>query len=627
MSHRRIRVALGSTVALTVALTADPTLAMGLVNGSTFWLGLECNNDVIGHVVGNNDPINGWQYTSDAAGDNTDGHFYDILGLAQRETEDEIIFAINANMPYAGAGFDRDGNSVTFGDLFFASGNQSLDEAMGAGNLYGIRFAQNEAGVNELGVYSGVTAKSVAVNNFGHRTLNNYASLVDSNVNNFAGDLQTADLQNGNGFIDPDGTGYNVIDRGTKVGNDGFELLDNAVLAELGFDSGNFANQGDNIIAFKINKAALQAQLPLEEQANQLDIPWQQEWVDGFDRLDGDIAQNQEESKRVNNEEIKPRNKENSDIRNGTVGHEAALRLRNERNKRRNLERNLGKAENELQDVEESIARQEQKYEYWASLSPEEQASAPPEVVWTSKDKKFLESQQEEAQTLRQRIAQEIPAAIAEVESGEPLIAILQNRLDRNARTQRNLEAKRDNPRRNLTTAEQERLAFLEAENANLDGEIANIRNSGNIASRLNGAQAAYNGVLNQIRDDNPGYRQREEEVVTFRAEKKVYDDAVKAAKGERTDLENTIRALLTARREEIVANNAAAEEALEIATGGPRTSAESGIPTTPEELERLLGNGGEDTIDVPEPTAGLGLLATGLILGGLRLRRRVARK
>ena len=99
MPYRHVRVALGSAVALTTLLAAEPTLAMGLVGGSTFWLGLECNNDVIGQTIGASDPINGWQYTSDALGDNTDGHFYDILGLAHRETEDEIIIAINANTP------------------------------------------------------------------------------------------------------------------------------------------------------------------------------------------------------------------------------------------------------------------------------------------------------------------------------------------------------------------------------------------------------------------------------------------------------------------------------------------------------------------------------------------------
>ena len=412
-ANRAVKSSIKAAVTATCLLG---TIAQGanagtLSNGSVFSLFLECNNDGIAQVLGATANINGWQYTSDAIGDNTDGHFYDILGMATRQIEDEVVVVLNGNTPLTGTGYDRQGRSVVWGDLFFSSGGQNINDAASSGNLYGIHFADtNESRVGELGVYRNVVSNSVAVNNFGHRTLDNYINLIDSDPNhsvksttaNFFGDIQSNDLS----YFNPSQTHGNVIGQGDKVGNDGFALLDlsDALLSE--FDVNYFDGVGDNLIAFKFNQSALQYQPPVRELATDLEVDWI--WDDrgisdgepGFNEIDAQIGEVDTDLTALN-AEIKPRQRANNRIRKNHPGYAEAKAARDARNSRDKAVKQL----NNLDKDDSILNILRDKQEQWESLTPQEQENAPPELVWTRKDQLDLEYQEEKYTNWQQKIA------------------------------------------------------------------------------------------------------------------------------------------------------------------------------------------------------------------------------
>lgn len=378
----------GTVLALgLLGMTSAPASASSLISGN-FSLFLECNNDMIVQNFDSNSMSMGdWHYTNDAKDDNTDGFFYDILGMATMETESELVVVLNSNMPLGGTGFDKQTNPVMFGDLFFSSGDagQSFNEAMESGNLFGIHFAENnEAKVGEAGVYSQVIAKGVGVNNFGHKNYQNYMNLVDDTVDNFWGDLDS-----GNPYLDVNGPGYNVIAKGNKVENDGFELLgmDDALLADFSID--NFANAGTDFIAFKFNKSALAYQPTLQEQAAELDVEW--EWDDEFATIDAEKKRLTQEKKQWNKTVKAEREK---------IGY------LQEAWERKGANSNLKKNQKNLSEAEPVLTYLEAKKENWDAMSPAEQENAAPEDVWTPKDGKDLEFQTKKTKQYKDKIAE-----------------------------------------------------------------------------------------------------------------------------------------------------------------------------------------------------------------------------
>ncbi|MBP0019742.1 MAG: PEP-CTERM sorting domain-containing protein [Cyanobacteria bacterium SBLK] len=371
-----------------LAITALPARA-GKLGAGFFTIFLECNNDGLSQLLSPHSPLNSWQYTVDATADNTDGFLYDIRGIATVQTESAVYVAISGNTPIGGTGYDRNIDPVNYGDLFFSAGNGTFEENMQAGNLYGIHFSgSSESGATELGVYKNVAAKGVGMNNFGHRTYGNYANTVDSNVGNFFGDLDV-----NNAYLNNENTGYNTIAGGVKVENDGFEMLNLSQLAAAGFDDRILT--GTETFGFKFNIDALveppPAPLPktvegLRGIAGEIGFDWDaQTWEAEIAVLDENIetlqgqadehqveadaqqteadAQQAEadrqqqlqqeaeaESRRIQKQEINPRNRENNDtVKNnpGGAGNHAAKQLRWQRDK---IEANI-------QDAEDAIAQ------------------------------------------------------------------------------------------------------------------------------------------------------------------------------------------------------------------------------------------------------------------------------
>ena len=115
---------------------------------------------------------NGWTYSVDSFNDSVEGDavgntVYEIFATAVRQTEQEIIFAINSNLPVSGVNnpYAEDGYTE-WGDLLINATGQSLNTASDNSLLFGLHFAPNNgAGVSELGFYGGVRAKSVAQEN------------------------------------------------------------------------------------------------------------------------------------------------------------------------------------------------------------------------------------------------------------------------------------------------------------------------------------------------------------------------------------------------------------------------------------------------------------------------------
>jgi hypothetical protein len=371
-------------------LVTAPAQAGDLAIGSTFSIFLECNNDGMAQILGKTNTINNWQYTSDAKDENTDGFLYDILGMATKETANELIVILSGNTPIGGTGFDRDTNQVGWGDLFFSAGGQSFTESMNSGNLFGIKFAKNESGPKALGVYSGVTAKGVGINNFGHRTLENYMNLVDTSSANFLGDIKAADLVKSETYFDPT-TGYNVIGQGTKVNNDGFTLLSltDSILSD--FDQQNFKTPGVETIAFKINKSALQVQKPLKEQAAELAVAWNPEWDTKFAEIATSIKDIDAQISTLNKNQITPLEKANTAVRNAYPGHKEALDLKKAKSTLDNTVKDTQKQQTVLDVLQFKLDK-------WNAMTPNEQANAAPEDVWTRKDALDIDDKKQKIQ-------------------------------------------------------------------------------------------------------------------------------------------------------------------------------------------------------------------------------------
>ncbi len=209
---------------------------------------------------------NGWNYSIDAVGDGSPSSaatsIYDIKGIAIREYGDNIVVAINANTPLAGvADSSALGGSIGWGDLFFNFTGGNFRSASNSSSLFGVRFAAaNNSGVNQLGVYTGVSStgtynvtrtigtgrnqrqvvdvKNYAVANRGYQSLKQYYDYGWGRANT-QGDLATTqavmDYYSPN---NPTAAISTVITAGNKIGT--IESLSGTQLGLMGLDFNYF---------------------------------------------------------------------------------------------------------------------------------------------------------------------------------------------------------------------------------------------------------------------------------------------------------------------------------------------------------------------------------------------------
>jgi hypothetical protein len=200
-----------------------------------------------------------WYYSIDSFNDsmsgyNVGGTIYEIYGMAIKQTADEVIFAVNSHLPYEGTTSDyAEDNHIGWGDLFLNFSGQTLDAASGAGQLFGIRWANNnDSGVSELGLYNNVTAKTIAQEN---GLLLTDASLRGSNnwIRNHGGNPTIGDLSAEDPYFNPDHHIQNVIASGTKIGD--VNLMND--ITNLGLNFGQFGATGTQTLAFSVARSLL----------------------------------------------------------------------------------------------------------------------------------------------------------------------------------------------------------------------------------------------------------------------------------------------------------------------------------------------------------------------------------
>jgi hypothetical protein len=202
---------------------------------------------------------NGWSYASDSFNDSTAGSplqvggtLYETYGMAFKQTDDTVYFAINSNLPVGGVPSAALDGYTRWGDLFLNFSGQDLNTASANGNLLAIRFdGQNESGVSSTGAYQNVVAKSVAPANYGFPTLASHTNaVINGGGNPTHGELSAFDP-----YFDQSQPLQNVMASGDKVGDINFLNLTD--FSNLGLDFGYVGAIGSQTIGFSLDRSLL----------------------------------------------------------------------------------------------------------------------------------------------------------------------------------------------------------------------------------------------------------------------------------------------------------------------------------------------------------------------------------
>ena len=197
-----------------------------------------------------------WNYTLDSfndsmQGNNVGGTVYEIHGMAMKEVENRVFFAVNGNLPLAGTGsrYADDGH-IGWGDLILNFTDLgSLNNANGS--LFAVKFVDdNDSGAPALGLYSNVGVKSVsAENGLLLNTLGDY----NNHIRNNGGFPQHGDLPADTPYFNQGERIRNVIDFGAQIGE--VAMLNATELADLDF--GSIGAGGPQTFGFSIDRSLL----------------------------------------------------------------------------------------------------------------------------------------------------------------------------------------------------------------------------------------------------------------------------------------------------------------------------------------------------------------------------------
>lgn len=193
---------------------------------------------------------NGVHYTQIGGSTNP----FEFYSLATKDLGDRMVVAINANLnPNGGT------EKIAYGDMLFDFTSSGLKGASDKSSLFGVKFntLNSDSGVAAMGIYSGVTAKSVALQNSGFSNFNQrnsyvdqYSNVANSELNNL-GDLQTTDAYF-NGMRTGSNVILNSIKTGTKVGD--IAMLTGTQLNKMGLEFGHFGEMGSQTFGFSFVK-------------------------------------------------------------------------------------------------------------------------------------------------------------------------------------------------------------------------------------------------------------------------------------------------------------------------------------------------------------------------------------
>ena len=197
---------------------------------------------------------NGWNYSIDSFNDGTEGSKvgkdskFEFYGMAFKQTADKVIFAFNSNLAKTGYAYAHAaGGNIGYGDLMLDfTGKGNLTKANGG--LQAVHFASNDMN-RTVGLYDGVTAKSVATANSGYFSTNYHTST----VNSLKGKASYGDMASNTTYFNGNEAALNVINTGTYKG--GVTQLSN--FKDLGLDFGHFKATGTQTFGFSIDKSLL----------------------------------------------------------------------------------------------------------------------------------------------------------------------------------------------------------------------------------------------------------------------------------------------------------------------------------------------------------------------------------
>jgi hypothetical protein len=202
-----------------------------------------------------------WDFTSDNGNDGLPSGLgtpnYEMYGIHHGYDSgmDRFYVAIDSNLPLAGIGnTGAGGGNIAYGDMILNFNvGQSFGSISSAANdkVFAVRFAANDKG-STLGLYKNVKTTSVTTDNVGFETLEKYKKAAGANA-----DLGAVSWDYFNENFDENTTStpiLNVIETGDKVADDGFEVLDETALKNLGLSS---PKQGSELYGFSFKGSAL----------------------------------------------------------------------------------------------------------------------------------------------------------------------------------------------------------------------------------------------------------------------------------------------------------------------------------------------------------------------------------
>jgi hypothetical protein len=184
-----------------------------------------------------------WRYTKDSIDDSSSpvkvgNTEFEIYGMAVKADKYTVTVAINSRLPVGGMSYH--GEQITWGDLIFDFLEPTGPNEIGESKIkYGVHFdAASDSGVVDdgVGLYEVTGLKSVYKANSGHKNFTTYKNYISRKQGHPSlGDLPIVD----NGYFGNKDKMPTSIDTGTKVADDGFEMLNKIQLEGMGL---NFVN-------------------------------------------------------------------------------------------------------------------------------------------------------------------------------------------------------------------------------------------------------------------------------------------------------------------------------------------------------------------------------------------------
>jgi len=191
----------------------------------------------------------GWTYSMDAIGDGSGGAVYDIRSMAMSVQQDKVFVALTGGLPLTGTSYNGALNrNIGWGDLFFNFSGKAFNEAQG--DLFGVRFAAANDNPLAVGVYSNVSTMSVAPQNHGYSSLQQYYNSGFERANSVGEALSTKEAAIG--YFGA-GSIQNMIGKGEKVGD--IAMLSADVLSGAGLNFGSAT--GSYTFGFSFDKSLL----------------------------------------------------------------------------------------------------------------------------------------------------------------------------------------------------------------------------------------------------------------------------------------------------------------------------------------------------------------------------------